>query len=141
MRTLHPLLPIRNAIVRLRILIWNSFWKMNIHPSSRISLQAKLDKTYPVGVHIHEQTTITFGVTILTHDMVRNLRADTVIERNCFIGAHSIILPGVTVGEGSIVAAGSVVVNDVVPHSIVAGNPAKVIRENIKTGPYGVLEL
>lgn len=44
-----------------------------------------------------------------------------------FIGARSIILKGVTIGEKSIIAAGSVVVKDVPPLSIVAGNPAKVI--------------
>lgn len=42
------------------------------------------------------------------------------------------ILKGVTIGEGAIIAARAVVTKDVPPHSIVAGNPAKVIRQNIK---------
>ncbi len=50
-----------------------------------------------------------------------------VIEDDCFIGFHAIVLMGVTVGKGSIVAAGAVVTHDVPPGSIVAGSPARVI--------------
>jgi maltose O-acetyltransferase len=50
-----------------------------------------------------------------------------IIEDDCFIGYSSIILMGVTIGKGSIVGAGSVVTKDVLPNSVVAGNPAKII--------------
>lgn len=139
MRSLAPLLPIRNAVVSLRNQWFNRFWGMDIHPTARISLKAHLDKTNPVGIHIGEFTTVTFGVAILSHDMVRDIMTDTWIGKNCFIGAHSVILPGVTVGDGSVVAAGSVVNRDVPPGSIVGGNPAKLIREGIETVQYGVL--
>lgn len=49
------------------------------------------------------------------------------IKRNAYIGAGAVILPGVTIGEYSIVAAGSVVTKDVPPRAIVAGVPAKII--------------
>ena len=52
-----------------------------------------------------------------------------VIGNNVWIGARVIILPGVHVGDGSVIGAGSVVTKDVEPFSIVAGNPAKLIRE------------
>lgn len=55
-------------------------------------------------------------------------KAPIVIEDNCFIGARSIILKGVTIGEGSVVGAGSVVSKDVPPHCVVCGNPAKVVK-------------
>ena len=55
-----------------------------------------------------------------------------VIEDDVWIGTKAIILKGVTIGEGSIVAAGAVVTKDVPSHSLVAGNPAKVIKENIR---------
>lgn len=51
------------------------------------------------------------------------------ICKNAHIGSRAVIMPGVTIGEGSIVAAGSVVTKDVEPFTIVAGVPAKVIRK------------
>jgi acetyltransferase-like isoleucine patch superfamily enzyme len=53
----------------------------------------------------------------------------TVIKRRASIGSNATILCGVTVGESAIVGAGSVVTEDVPPETIVAGNPAKVIRK------------
>ncbi len=50
------------------------------------------------------------------------------IDEDVWIGARVIILPGITVGKGSILAAGAVVTKDVPPYSIVGGNPAKVIK-------------
>lgn len=54
------------------------------------------------------------------------------IGNDVWIGGHSTILPGVTIGDGAVIAAGSVVTTDVPPRSLVAGNPAKVKKE-IKT--------
>jgi acetyltransferase-like isoleucine patch superfamily enzyme len=50
------------------------------------------------------------------------------IERNVWIGAGATIIGGVTVGENSVVAAGSVVTRNVPPNTLVGGNPARVIR-------------
>jgi acetyltransferase-like isoleucine patch superfamily enzyme len=58
--------------------------------------------------------------------------APITIENGAWIGAGAIILPGVTIGEHSIVGAGSVVRKDVPPRTVVAGNPARIIR---KFGP------
>lgn len=52
-----------------------------------------------------------------------------VLKRNCWIGAGAVILPGVTVGENSIVGAGSIVTKDVPDNTVVAGNPAKFIKQ------------
>ena len=52
----------------------------------------------------------------------------TVIEDDVWVGARALILPGVKIGKGSVIAAGSVVAKNVEPYSIVAGNPAKLIR-------------
>lgn len=51
------------------------------------------------------------------------------IKKNAWIGANAIVLPGVTVGENSVVGAGSVVNKDVPANSVVVGNPAKVIKK------------
>ncbi|UAY90765.1 transferase [Pectobacterium polaris] len=54
--------------------------------------------------------------------------ASITVEEGCWIGARAVILGGVTIGKGAIVAAGSVVTDDVPPNSLVAGVPAKVKR-------------
>jgi chloramphenicol O-acetyltransferase type B len=55
-------------------------------------------------------------------------RGDTVLKDGCWLGMRAMIMPGVTVGEGAVVAAGAVVTKDVPPYAIVGGNPAKIIR-------------
>ena len=55
--------------------------------------------------------------------------APIVIEDNVWIGEYSAILKGVTIGTGSIVASHAVVTKDVPPYTIVAGNPARVVKE------------
>lgn len=55
-------------------------------------------------------------------------RKSVVIGNDTWIGARSIILPGVTIGNGAVVGAGSIVTRDVPPYTVVGGNPAKIIR-------------
>ena len=57
------------------------------------------------------------------------LKKPIVINNKAWIGFNAIILKGVTIGEGAIIGAGSVVTKDVPPYTIVAGNPARIIRE------------
>lgn len=59
----------------------------------------------------------------------RCLSAPVTIGHNVWIGANSVILPGVTLGDGAVVGAGSVVTKDVPPNTIVGGVPAKFLRE------------
>ena len=56
-------------------------------------------------------------------------RGDITIEDDAWIGACAVILPGVTIGRGAVVGAGSVVTSDVPPLTIVAGQPAKPVRK------------
>ena len=51
------------------------------------------------------------------------------IGRNCWLGAGVIVMPGVTIGDNAVVAAGSVVIRDVPADTLVAGNPARIIRK------------
>ena len=63
------------------------------------------------------------------------------IKKGAKIGANATILPDLTVGEGALVGAGSVVVNDVPPHTVVAGNPARVVKTTDElTCPYDLIE-
>jgi acetyltransferase-like isoleucine patch superfamily enzyme len=59
-------------------------------------------------------------------------RQKVTIEDDCWIASNSIILAGVTVGKGSVIGAGSVVTKDVPAFSIVAGNPAKIIKSRLQ---------
>ena len=56
-------------------------------------------------------------------------KGDTIVGSDVWIGYEAVIMPGVTVGDGAIVAAKSIVVSDVAPYTIVGGNPAKCIRQ------------
>jgi acetyltransferase-like isoleucine patch superfamily enzyme len=65
------------------------------------------------------------------HEVIGSIRkAPVVIGNDVWVGARSIILKGVTIGDGAIVAAGSVLTKDVPPRTIVGGVPARVIRED-----------
>jgi acetyltransferase-like isoleucine patch superfamily enzyme len=50
------------------------------------------------------------------------------IDDDCWLGASVIVLPGVTIGKGSVIGAGSIVTKDIPPYSVAVGNPAQVIR-------------
>ncbi|MGR3465597.1 acyltransferase [Limimaricola sp.] len=112
---------------------------MDIDPSARFSFSARFDRTFPIGVHLGPRSYVAFEARILTHDFTRGLYLHTRIGADCFIGGRSLILPGVEIGDGSIVGAGSVVTRSVPPRSIVAGNPARILRSGIEAGPYGRL--
>lgn len=106
---------------------------MNIGSGCRIAWTAHLDKSVnPKGIYIGNNVWILREAMILSHDACRGIIADTVIGDNCIIGVRSIVLPGLTIGPNSIVGGGSVVTKNVPSNTIVAGNPAKVIKEGIR---------
>lgn len=139
-RGLNRLFWLRNTLVWCKLFICRRVFGMDLHPSVQLSLSARLDRTFPIGIHIGEASYVAFEACILTHDRTRGLYLHTWVGRHCFIGARSIILPGIRVGDGSIIAAGAVVTKDIPAGSIAAGNPAHIIRQNIQAGPYGRLD-
>ncbi|WP_018429523.1 CatB-related O-acetyltransferase [Hoeflea sp. 108] len=56
-------------------------------------------------------------------------KGDTVIGDGAWIGMRAMIMPGLTIGEGAVIASGAIVTKDVPPYTIVAGNPAKPVRQ------------
>jgi len=98
--------------------------------------QARQDQS--AGNPHRKYTVVAFAAAILTHDWVNNCYRDVYFGDNCFIGAHAIILAGVTIGDNCIVSAASVVARDVPAGSLVAGNPARVVENNLETAHYGI---
>ena len=128
---------IRLIFLSYRHFIFTRLYRMNISSSARISFRTYLDKTYPKGIHIGDESYIASGAMILSHDFIKDIKTDTRIGKKCFIGANAIIIPGVTIGDSVIVGSGAVVTKDVPSGCIVAGNPARVIRDNIRTTKFG----
>lgn len=122
----------RNKIYRIK--------GYDIHPSVILERNISFDRLYPQGLHIGKNCLIASNVTILTHDHCKRtgkrvidcLLLDTFIGERCFIAVNSLILPGVKIGNEVIVGACSVVTKDVPSNTIVAGNPARLIRQNIR---------
>ena len=79
--------------------------------------------TYPFNIFGHGWEE---GFEVKTWE--QEVRGDTVVGNDVWIGMEAVIMPGVTIGDGSIVAARSVVTHDVPPYAIVAGNGAKVVK-------------
>jgi len=81
------------------------------------------------GVVIEDEVQIGSHCSIYTISTIDNKKGKVILKRNCRIGTHSVIMPGVTVGENSVVGAFSFVTKDIPSDSIVIGVPAKVIKK------------
>jgi acetyltransferase-like isoleucine patch superfamily enzyme len=95
-----------------------------------IGLDTYIDDVFPELITIESDVVISLRATILAHDDASHTVAPVKLSRACFVGAGAIILPGVTVGESAVVAAGAVVHRDVPAHTTVGGVPAKIIKDH-----------
>ena len=107
----------------------------NIHIEKNVFINSGCKFQDQGGVYIGENSLIGHNVILATlnHEMDPYHRADLHpkpihIGKRVWIGSGSMILPGITIGDNSIVGAGSIVTKDVPPNVIVAGNPAKFIK-------------
>lgn len=102
----------------------------NIHIGNNVLIAPNVQiytATHPVELNERLVPTLsaTGGVSYVRHTYA----LPVTIEDGCWIGGGVVILPGVTIGRGSVVAAGSVVICDVPANSLVVGNPCRVIRK------------
>lgn len=121
---------------------------VNIEKGARFSMDTALGDNSGIGVNAFLSGKVIIGSNVMMGPecmvFTTNHRIDrldipmceqgfsnpktVVIEDDVWIGARVIILPGVRIGTGSVIGAGSVVTHDVGPYSVVAGNPARLIR-------------
>lgn len=97
-----------------------------------------IDTVYPDNIYIGKGVRITAGTRILTHYLdpaqsgVHFRKGEVHIENDVFIGVNVCICSSVTIGEGAIVGAGSVVTKNIPPYQVWAGNPARYIKDRAR---------
>ena len=126
----------QQSVVESFSCINNAVGDVVIGDNTRIGLHNTIIGPVSIGSHVNFAQGIT--VTALNHNFEEtNKRIDeqgvstrqVVIGDDIWIGTNAVVLPGVTIGNHSVVAASAVVTKDVPPHSLVAGVPAKVIKQ------------
>ncbi|TXI68767.1 MAG: acyltransferase [Cyclobacteriaceae bacterium] len=140
----RPLIIVKGDVqIGNRVVLWSLFQRtiISVHSGAKLIIG---DLSRLNGVHIAAKTSITIGknvrfgpYTLVMDSDFHNVEehsidgrsAPIVIEDNVWIASRAIILKGVTIGKGSVVAAGAVVTQDVPPYTMVGGVPAKVIKQ------------
>ncbi|WP_400162367.1 acyltransferase [Brevibacillus sp. TJ4] len=119
-----PFLALKNWLYR-------TFLRMEVGEQTAVALMVMVDIMFPELIKIGRNSVIGYNTTILAHEyLVEEYRLGEVrIGDRVLIGANSTILPGVTIGDGAVIAAGTVVHKDVPAGAFVGGNPMQVIRE------------
>ncbi|SDH20773.1 Acetyltransferase (isoleucine patch superfamily) [Alteribacillus persepolensis] len=112
--------------------LYRTFLKMEVGKTTSFALMVMPDIMFPEKIRVGHNSVIGYNTTILAHEyLIEEYRIGLVeIGSNVLIGANSTILPGVKIGDGAVIAAGSVVHKDVAPNSFVGGNPLQLIREH-----------
>ncbi|PSL48941.1 acetyltransferase-like isoleucine patch superfamily enzyme [Chitinophaga niastensis] len=93
-----------------------------------VSITIEDDVLIGSGVHIYVTNHNFDNPDIPIYDQGHHLSRPVTLKKGCWIGANAIILPGVTIGENSVVGAGSVVTKSIPDRVVAAGSPAKVIK-------------
>ena len=140
---------LKSAVLRMlgakvgkRVIFYPGLWIM---PCKNLTIGDDVDLAYGVlittggGVKIGDRTMVGYRAQIISGGHIIPPKPERMfdagdqyepveIKNDVWIGGNAMILPGVTIGEGAVVAAGSVVTKDVPPFAIVGGSPAKLIR-------------
>ncbi|USK33557.1 acyltransferase [Bacillus sp. F19] len=109
--------------------MYRNFLGMKVGKHTSFALMVMLDVMFPEKIKVGRNTVIGYNTTLLAHEyLIREYRlGDIVIGDEVMIGANSTVLPGVEIGDGAIVSAGTLVHKDVPAGAFVGGNPMRVI--------------
>lgn len=139
-RTVSPWKGVRNFLIiqlarycpvlALKNWMYRKLLGMKVGKHTAFALMVMPDVFFPERISVGDNTVIGYNTTILAHEyLIREYRlGDVRIGSNVMIGANCTILPGVTIGDGAVVSACTLVNRDVEPGSFVGGNPMRVIR-------------
>ncbi|MGW5979541.1 acyltransferase [Bacillus mycoides] len=117
-----PFLSVKNWLYR-------TFLRMEVGKKTSFALMVMPDIMFPEKITVGDNSIIGYNTTLLAHEyLIREYRlGEIVIGNEVMIGANTTILPGVTIGDGAIVSAGTLVHKDVPGGAFVGGNPMRII--------------
>ncbi len=114
---------------RMKNWLYRKFLRIQLGENTAVAYKVVMDILFPERIKIGNNTIIGFNTTVLSHEyLVDEYRiGDVIIGDDVMIGANSTILPGVTIGDGAVVSAFTLVHRDVPAGAFVGGNPMQVI--------------
>ncbi|MED0990029.1 acyltransferase [Bacillus nitratireducens] len=117
-----PVLSVKNWLYR-------TFLRMEVGKKTSFALMVMPDIMFPEKITVGDNSIIGYNTTLLAHEyLIREYRlGEIIIGNEVMIGANTTILPGVTIGDGAIVSAGTLVHKDVPDGAFVGGNPMRII--------------
>ncbi|GCF75435.1 acetyltransferase [Bacillus cereus] len=117
-----PVLSVKNWLYR-------TFLQMEVGKKTSFALMVMPDIMFPEKITVGDNSIIGYNTTLLAHEyLIREYRlGEIIIGNEVMIGANTTILPGVTIGDGAIVSAGTLVHKDVPGGAFVGGNPMRII--------------
>ncbi|WHY28965.1 acyltransferase [Bacillus wiedmannii] len=117
-----PFLSVKNWLYR-------TFLRMKVGKKTSFALMVMPDIMFPEKITVGENSIVGYNTTLLAHEyLIREYRlGEIIIGNEVMIGANTTILPGVKIGDGAIISAGTLVHRDVPSGAFVGGNPMRVI--------------
>lgn len=118
--------------LRFKNWLYRTFLHMKVGKNSAFALMVMPDIMFPEKISVGDNCVIGYNTTILAHEyLIEEYRLGNVtIGNDVLIGANTTILPGVTIGDGAVISAATLVHKNVPPGAFVGGNPMNIIRLN-----------